>query len=214
MLADTPDAFAASVVRVLTDESLARQMGARAAETVRERFGWDKVCDAFCRGVRARRAQQRTGEDAPGRASKSCRGGAVRNSREAKMKLSVFGLGYVGCVSAACFAKEGHEVWGVEVNPLKVEIINAGKSPIVEAGVDELIAEMVAAGRLRATTDVGEAISDTEASLVCVGTPSNANGSLNLVIRQARVSGDRRGARSQARTAHRRHSQHDAAGHD
>ncbi len=96
------------------------------------------------------------------------------------MKLSVFGLGYVGCVSAACFAKEGHEVLGVEVNPLKVEIINSGKSPIVEAGVGELIAEMVAAGRLRATTDVGEAIRDTEASLVCVGTPSNANGSLNL----------------------------------
>src|ERR671938_687739 len=69
------------------------------------------------------------------------------------MKLSVFGLGYVGCVSAACFAKEGHEVVGVDVNPVKVEIINRGRSPIVEPGVNELIGEMVAAGPLRATTD-------------------------------------------------------------
>ena len=96
------------------------------------------------------------------------------------MKLSVFGLGYVGCVSAACFAKEGHEVFGVDVNPVKAEIINSGKSPIVEAGIGELIGEMVAAGRLRATTDSAQAVRDSEVSLVCVGTPSNANGSLDL----------------------------------
>ncbi|HEX8130452.1 MAG TPA: UDP-glucose/GDP-mannose dehydrogenase family protein [Pyrinomonadaceae bacterium] len=96
------------------------------------------------------------------------------------MKLSVFGLGYVGCVSAACFAREGHEVVGVDVNPTKVEIINGGRSPIVEAGVGDLIGEMVAAGRLRATTDTAEAIRSSEVSLVCVGTPSNANGSLDL----------------------------------
>jgi GDP-mannose 6-dehydrogenase len=96
------------------------------------------------------------------------------------MKLSVFGLGYVGCVSAACFAREGHDVLGVDVSPLKVEIINSGKSPIVESGIGELIGEMVAAGRLRATTDSLEAIRDSEISLVCVGTPSNPNGSLNL----------------------------------
>ena len=96
------------------------------------------------------------------------------------MRLSVFGLGYVGCVSAACFAKEGHEVVGVDVSQTKVEIINSGKSPIVEAGIDELIGEVVAAGRLRATTDAAEAIKTSEISLVCVGTPSNANGSLDL----------------------------------
>ena len=96
------------------------------------------------------------------------------------MKLSVFGLGYVGCVSAACFAKEGHEVVGVDVNPLKVEIINSGKSPIVESGIGELIDEMVKAGRLRATTTSAEAVKDSEISLVCVGTPSNPNGSLDL----------------------------------
>ena len=96
------------------------------------------------------------------------------------MKLSIFGLGYVGCVSAACFAKEGHEVLGVDVNATKVEIINEGRSPIVEAGVGELIDEMVKAGRLRATTDTVEAINQSELSLVCVGTPSNPNGSLDL----------------------------------
>ena len=96
------------------------------------------------------------------------------------MKLSVFGLGYVGCVSAACFAREGHEVVGVDVNPTKVEIVNSGKSPIVEAGVGELIGEMVAAGRLRATTDTAGAVAATDVSLVCVGTPSRTNGSLDL----------------------------------
>ena len=96
------------------------------------------------------------------------------------MKLSVFGLGYVGCVSAACFAKEGHEVTGVDVNATKVEIINRGESPIVESGLGELIKEVVDARRLRATANTFEAIQDTEVSLVCVGTPSNANGSLDL----------------------------------
>src|ERR1044072_3953246 len=96
------------------------------------------------------------------------------------MKLSIFGLGYVGCVSAGCFAKEGHEVVGCDVNALKVEIINSGKSPIVESGIGELIGEMVAAGRLKATTAAAEAVASTDLSLVCVGTPSNANGSLDL----------------------------------
>ncbi|HVF51405.1 MAG TPA: hypothetical protein VNA19_15065, partial [Pyrinomonadaceae bacterium] len=96
------------------------------------------------------------------------------------MRLSVFGLGYVGCVSAACFAKEGHEVTGVDVNATKVEIIGSGRSPIVEAGIGELIGEMVAAGRLRATTDSTAAVHNSDISLVCVGTPSNANGSLDL----------------------------------
>ncbi len=96
------------------------------------------------------------------------------------MKLSVFGLGYVGCVSAACFAKEGHEVIGVDVSQTKIDIINAGKSPIVEAGISELTNEVVTAKRLRATTNASEAVNDSEVSLVCVGTPSNANGSLNL----------------------------------
>lgn len=96
------------------------------------------------------------------------------------MKLSVFGIGYVGCVSAACFANGGHDVTGVDLNATKVEIINSGKSPIVEAGIEELIGAMVAAGRLRATTSSVDAVSNSEVSLVCVGTPSNTNGSLDL----------------------------------
>ena len=94
--------------------------------------------------------------------------------------ISVFGLGYVGCVSAACFAKEGHSVTGVDVNPAKVDMINAGKATIVEAGIGELVAEMAQSGRLRATTSVDEAVRETAVSLVCVGTPSRANGSLDL----------------------------------
>lgn len=95
--------------------------------------------------------------------------------------VSVFGLGYVGCVSAACFAREGHSVVGVDVAPGKVALVNAGKSTIVEEGIGELVAAMVAGGRLRATGDVAEAVHATDISLVCVGTPSRPNGSLDLV---------------------------------
>jgi GDP-mannose 6-dehydrogenase len=96
------------------------------------------------------------------------------------MRISVFGLGYVGCISAACFAKEGHDVIGVDVNSTKVDIINRGESPIVEAGIGEIIHEMVSSGHLHATTDPGQAIQNSDVSVVCVGTPSNANGSLDL----------------------------------
>jgi GDP-mannose 6-dehydrogenase len=96
------------------------------------------------------------------------------------MRLSVFGLGYVGCVSAACFAREGHEVIGVDISPVKVESINRGESTIVEEGIGDLVAEVVAAGRLRATINVSEAVRNSEISLVCVGTPSRPNGSVDL----------------------------------
>ena len=94
--------------------------------------------------------------------------------------VSVFGLGYVGCVSAACLAREGHTVVGVDVSKSKVAMIKSGTATIVETGIGELVAEMVAAGRLTATTDVADAVARTEISLVCVGTPSQANGSLDL----------------------------------
>jgi GDP-mannose 6-dehydrogenase len=96
------------------------------------------------------------------------------------MKISIFGIGYVGCVSAACFARAGHEVVGVDVNPTKVEIINNGASPIVEPGISDLIREVVKEGKLSATTDTAQAVKSTDISLICVGTPSKANGSLDL----------------------------------
>src|SRR5918993_3504298 len=96
------------------------------------------------------------------------------------MRVSVFGLGYVGSVSAANFAADGHEVVGVDVHPEKVRAINEGRSPIVEPGLGELLEQGAAAGRLRATTSTEEAVRDTDLSLICVGTPSRKNGSLDL----------------------------------
>ena len=96
------------------------------------------------------------------------------------MKVSVFGVGYVGTVLAACMAEEGHEVVAVDVSAEKVRAINAGETPISEPGVPELIERAVLAGTLRATTDAEEAVRNTEASFVCVGTPSLHNGNLDL----------------------------------
>ena len=96
------------------------------------------------------------------------------------MRVSVFGLGYVGCVSAASFAGDGHSVVGVDVNADKVATINAGCSPIVEPGLDELLGHCASEGRLRATTDTEDAIGNSDVSLLCVGTPSRKNGSLDL----------------------------------
>ncbi|MBN6040475.1 nucleotide sugar dehydrogenase [Amycolatopsis sp. 195334CR] len=98
------------------------------------------------------------------------------------MKISVFGLGYVGCVSAACLAGRGHEVVGVDVNPVKIELISRGRAPVVEERIGELTAEVVAAGALRATTDARQAVAASDLSLVCVGTPSSPNGSLSTTF--------------------------------
>ncbi|MDP6797178.1 MAG: UDP-glucose/GDP-mannose dehydrogenase family protein [Candidatus Krumholzibacteria bacterium] len=96
------------------------------------------------------------------------------------MRISVFGLGYVGAVSAACLAKEGHELIGVDPVETKVSLINEGKTPIIEDQVGEIIAETVASGSLRATMDASEGIANSELSLICVGTPSREGGSLDL----------------------------------
>jgi GDP-mannose 6-dehydrogenase len=96
------------------------------------------------------------------------------------MKVSVFGLGYVGSVSAASFAADGHQVIGVDINADKVAALNAARSPIVEPGLEALIAKGVAEGCLRATSDTEEAVTASEVSLLCVGTPSRRNGSLDL----------------------------------
>ena len=89
-------------------------------------------------------------------------------------------MGYVGVVSAACFADRGNNVTGVDVDELKVEIINSGRSPLVEKGIEHLIEKNVKAGRLRGTVNCREAIMGTDMSFICVGTPSNENGSLSL----------------------------------
>jgi len=96
------------------------------------------------------------------------------------MRVSVFGLGYVGSVSAASFAADGHEVIGVDVNADKVATVNAGRSPIVEPGLDDLLQRAVSEGRLRATSSTADAIAGSDVSLLCVGTPSRKNGSLDL----------------------------------
>src|SRR5208282_1431335 len=96
------------------------------------------------------------------------------------MKVSIFGLGYVGTVSAGCLASDGHEVIGVDPVHTKADLINKGLSPIVEVDISEIISSTVAAGRLRATGDSARAIRETELSFVCVGTPSQANGNLDL----------------------------------
>lgn len=96
------------------------------------------------------------------------------------MKISVMGLGYVGAVAAGCLAKEGHEVIGVDPQQAKVDLINAGKTPIIEKDIGEIIAQQTAAGRLVATTDVRAAVLATDLCLVCVGTPSLGNGHIDL----------------------------------
>jgi len=96
------------------------------------------------------------------------------------MRLSVFGIGYVGAVSSGCFAELGHTVIGVDVSPEKVKMLADGQSPIVEADIDTLIAKNARAGRLRATTDVAAAIAETDLSFIAVGTPSAADGSVSL----------------------------------
>src|ERR1043165_8814124 len=96
------------------------------------------------------------------------------------MKISVFGLGYVGTITAACLANDGHDVIGVDVNDSKVELANTGTSPIVEAGLDDLLHRVVEQGKLRATTDASAAINDSEVSFICVGTPGAPTGDFDL----------------------------------
>jgi GDP-mannose 6-dehydrogenase len=96
------------------------------------------------------------------------------------MRISVFGLGYVGAVAAGCLARHGHAVTGVDTSPQKVEAVNAGQSPLVEPGLAELIRAGVDAGRLSATLSAADAVAASELSLICVGTPCRGNGRVNL----------------------------------
>jgi GDP-mannose 6-dehydrogenase len=96
------------------------------------------------------------------------------------MNISIFGLGYVGAVSLACLARDGHRVTGVDVDRAKLDLIAAGKTPVVEEGMVELVAQTAASGRVQVTSDVRDAVHRTDISLICVGTPSATNGSQDL----------------------------------
>ncbi len=95
-------------------------------------------------------------------------------------RISVFGLGYVGAVSLACLARDGHRVIGVDIDPVKLELIRSRRSPILEEGIQELMRDVVDSGRVSVTEDAAQAMRDTDISFVCVGTPSAANGSQDL----------------------------------
>lgn len=95
-------------------------------------------------------------------------------------KISIFGLGYVGCISLGCLAQNGHEVIGVDVNKVKTELINSGKPTIIEKDIDKIIKEQFNKNRISATTDYMEAVKNTDISIICVGTPSTSEGHLNL----------------------------------
>ena len=109
------------------------------------------------------------------------------------MKVAVLGLGYVGTVTAAGLAASGHDVTGVDIDPFKVGCIAAGRSPVVEPGIDDLVQEAVSAGRLRATSRIADALSGADVSLICVGTPSASNGGTDLRFIE-RVAADLREA--------------------
>ena len=117
---------------------------------------------------------------------------AVPHARTVR-RIAVFGLGYVGIVSAACLASRGHSVTGVDVSPEKVDMINQGRSPVVEERIGDLVAEQVGAGRLSATTDSRRAVAESDIALICVGTPSAPNGSLMTTFLE-RVSDEIGGA--------------------
>jgi GDP-mannose 6-dehydrogenase len=104
------------------------------------------------------------------------------------MKVAIFGFGYVGTVTAACLADQGHDVWGVDVDPAKVDLVAGGNSPIVEPGLTELVARTVTAGRLHATLSVDEALQRADVSLVCVGTPSSPHGDTDLTYVERAVT--------------------------
>lgn len=104
------------------------------------------------------------------------------------MRISIFGMGYVGAVCAACLADRGHTVIGVDIAQTKIDLINRGRSPIVEPGLQELLQRGVAAGRIRATADTADAIRQSDLSMVCVGTPSKKNGDLDLRFVEAVVA--------------------------
>ena len=110
----------------------------------------------------------------------SLKGDGLRRKPAAAKRISIFGLGYVGAVSLACLARDGHQVIGVDIDPVKLDLIRSRKSPILEEGIQELMRDVVDSGRVTVSHDAAQALRDTEVSFVCVGTPSAPNGSQDL----------------------------------
>ncbi len=108
------------------------------------------------------------------------------------MKISIFGLGYVGCVSLGCLAQNGHNIIGVDINSNKVALINSGIPTIIEKDIDKIIKEQFNNKRISATSDFRKAVSETDISIICVGTPSTKEGHLNLdyIYKVAREIGE------------------------
>ena len=104
----------------------------------------------------------------------------LRRKPASTRRISIFGLGYVGAVSLACLARDGHQVTGVDIDHRKLDLIRSRKSPILEEGIQELMRDVVDSGRVRVTDDAAGAVRDTELSFICVGTPSASNGSQDL----------------------------------
>ena len=96
------------------------------------------------------------------------------------MNISIFGLGYVGCVSLGCLGQQGHNVIGVDINQKKVDLINSGKATIVEKDIDQIIKEQVSLKNIKASTDFNDAVLNSDISIIAVGTPSSHDGKLNL----------------------------------
>ena len=107
---------------------------------------------------------------------------------ENRTQIAVLGLGYVGCVTAACFSKLGHTVIGVDPDEFKVGSVNDGAAPFYEPGLEELVKDSRAAGRLSATTSITDGLRDADIAMICVGTPSERNGNLSLSMLRS-VSG-------------------------
>ena len=116
----------------------------------------------------------------------------VKGGKVVPRRISIFGLGYVGAVSLACLARDGHRVIGVDIDPVKLDLIRNRKSPILEEGIQELMRDVVNSGRATVTADAAEAMRETELSFVCVGTPSASNGSQDLtaILRLAEQLGE------------------------
>lgn len=124
----------------------------------------------------------------------------------ADMKVAVIGLGYVGTVTAACLAANGHDVWGVDVDAAKVDAISAGQSPVAEPGLDQMVEQVVTGGTLHVATTYREALDGADISLVCVGTPSTVRGGTDLIYVRRAVSDIAEALRGTQTTVPRRHA--------